>query len=105
VVDNLLYRLSRAASIAAMSIFRIVMIAFIARLAAARSGRKSGDMIRISRSGRHGNGAFAPIGMLSTYMRTLLMTRLLLYGYCIGITSLRKIGKFRGQIAQPPSKM
>ena len=37
-MDDLLYRLARAASIAAMSIFRIVIIAFIARLAAARSG-------------------------------------------------------------------
>src|ERR1700722_6153515 len=36
--DDLLSRLARAASIAAMSIFRIVIIAFIARLAAARSG-------------------------------------------------------------------
>src|SRR6202023_4088514 len=37
-VDDLLYCFARAASIAAISIFRIVIIAFIARLAAARSG-------------------------------------------------------------------
>jgi hypothetical protein len=37
-VDDLLYCFARAASIAAMSIFRIVIIAFIAHLAAARSG-------------------------------------------------------------------
>jgi hypothetical protein len=41
LLGALLYRLSRAASIAAMSIFRIVIIAFIARLAAARSGPAS----------------------------------------------------------------
>src|SRR3984893_15050704 len=37
-VDDLLYCFARAASIAAMSIFPIVLIAIIARLAAARSG-------------------------------------------------------------------
>ena len=36
--DDLPYCFARAASIAAMLIFRIVIIAFIARLAAARSG-------------------------------------------------------------------
>src|SRR6202041_1758053 len=35
---GLLYQPARAASVAAISIFRIVIIAFIARLAAARSG-------------------------------------------------------------------